>query len=472
MPTPRPSTAGRPPLRTAGILLSMGVLAVSGIGFAAASEVTGNVKQTDVFSSLTDRPASNGGTNILLVGNDDRAGISKKDKKAWKLGSKDYGSHAEPLLIVHLSDDGTVGVVSIPRDTLVDIPEYTTSTGHVVAATRQRVNAAYGIGGAPLTVQTIEKNTGVHIDHYAQIDFPGFVAMVDSLGGVPVCLKEDVNDADSGLNLTAGEHSLDGAQALAYVRARHFDASEDLGRIKRQQAFLGSVFTQVMSPAVLINPVKLISFMDAAAGSVTTDSGFDRDKMWALMAQMRGVSPSNITFQTVPIVPADGGAVAWDPVHAPGIFETLNSGDSLSDPPKTPKSASTAAAIPVVEKSPSSINVRVYNGSTISGLGTQLGKDMKAAGYSVVGVPANYAKRSETTLIRYDPRYDVSLKTLQASLPGAKVEEVKYLGSTFQVIAGTSYKGVTPISVTGASADGGSGIDGLEKPTTAADKIC
>ena len=460
---PSQSAMRRNPKRTVGIAVSAGVLVLSGIGYAAASEVTGQVRQQDVFAGMSDRPTSTGGTNILLVGNDDRTGISVADRKALHLGQADYGSHAEPLLIVHLADNGAVSVVSIPRDTLVDIPDYKTSKGTTITGHREKINSAYGIGGPTLTVQAIEKSTGVRIDHYAQIDFPGFVSTVDSLGGVQVCLKEAVNDKDSGLNLPAGPSSLDGAQALAYVRARHFDASQDLGRMKRQQAFLGSVFKKVMSPTVMLNPPRLIGFMDAAASSVTTDSGLDRSTLWKLMAQMRGVSASSISFRTAPVVDAGSGSLQWDPAKAPAVFAELNTGDELSEEPK----AKGATAPTVVQIKPSSIWVRVYNGSKVSGRGTAAAADLKAAGFLLASSAASWNVTGDQTIIEYDPRYDNSLKTVQAALPDAKTSPVTGLGRTFRIIIGNDYKGLAQIS---------SGTDTTslttDKPTTAADDPC
>lgn len=464
--SPSKKAIGRNPFLTLGIIVSAGVLVASGIGYAAASEVAGQVKQEDVFSRLTDRPTSTGGKNILLVGNDDRTGISSEDRKTLHLGQDDYGTHAEPLLIVHLADNGTVGVVSIPRDTMVEIPDYKTSTGSTIAAHRERVNTAYAIGGSTLTVETIEKNTGVRIDHYAQIDFPGFVTMVDSLGGVEVCLKDAVKDKDSGLKLPAGLSSLDGAQSLAYVRARHIDVNQDLGRMKRQQAFLGSVFKKVMSPSILLMPPRLIGFMDAAAASITTDTGLDRAAIWGLMAQMRGVSASAISFRTAPVLDGGSGSLIWDAATAPTLFAQLNTGEEVGSAPKA--GSTPVPVVPTVEVKPSSIWVRVYNGSTVSGRGTAVENDLKAGGFQVYGTATTWNSRSDQTIIQYDPRYDTSLKTLQASLPNATTVAVPGLGKTFRIIAGNNYAPLSPV----LTADGNPAEALVDQPTTAADNTC
>lgn len=465
-----PALRGKAPKRTIAIGLSAGVLAVSGIGYAAASQVTDNVNRVDVFSPLTDRASDGGGTNILLVGSDDRGTMTPEERKKLHVGQLDYGRHTDSMMIVHIADDGSVGVVSIPRDSLADIPTYTDpATGHTVSASHQKINAAYDIGGPTLAVETIEKNTGVHIDHYAEINFQGFVSMVDGLGGVPVCMKQPVDDPKSGLNLPAGETTLDGRNALAFVRARSFDPSADLGRMKRQQTFLGSLFNQATSAQVLLNPPRLIGFLKNAAGSITVDNEFSSGEMWGMIGSLRSISPSSMTFQTIPIATA-GNDVTWDQAKASELFAKLNSGDALVEQPK-----GTSAGAQAVTVAPSGVYVQFYNGSNVSGLGSKAQADMKAAGFVTVGVPANAPKQTNgKTIIQYDPRYDTSLKTVQAALPNAEIEEVHNLGKTFKVIVGSDYNGVGAITVEGVTTANppGTSAASADKPRTAADPIC
>ncbi|MEI8080793.1 MAG: LCP family protein [Actinomycetes bacterium] len=463
----RTTALGRRPLLLTATLAAALILAASGIGYATATEVTNQVKHTNVFGSVSNRPASAGGENILLVGNDDRSGLTAKERRQLHVGQDDYGSHAEPIMIVHAADDGSIGIVSIPRDSLVQIPTYVSPKGTTVPAHRAKINSAYSIGGAPLTVSTVERNTGVHIDHYAQIDFLGFVNMVDALGGVPVCFKKAVTDEKAGLNLPAGVTVLNGKQALAYVRARYLDGTSDYGRMKRQQTFLGSVFNQAMSPKVLLNPFQLMSFMNGAASSVTTDTGFDRQAIWNLAARFRGLSPSALTFTTVPTtseqVAGVGDVEVFDQPKAGEIFARLNTGKPVVDQPKATPPAE------AVEVAPANISVRVYNGSSITGLGTKAAKAFSAAGFRVVGTAQNSSARSDATVIEYDPAYDKSLKTLQAALPNATTREVEGLGGTFRLIVGPDFTTLTPVVVnTPTPAPSAS----TAKPRSAADDIC
>lgn len=469
----QPFASRRTPTRTVGIVLSAAILAASGIGYATATEVTSQIKHVDVFSLVKNRPTSDGGQNILLVGSDDRAGLSPKERRKLHVGQGDYGSHAEPIMIVHVADDGSVGVVSIPRDSLAEIPTYVTSSGSTIAAHKGKINSAFGIGGAGLTVSAIEQTTGVHIDHYAQVDFLGFVNMVNALGGVPVCFKKAVTDEKAGLKLPAGTTVLDGKQALAYVRARYIDGTSDYGRMKRQQTFIGSVFNQVMSPAVLLNPARLMSFMNGAAASVTTDTGFNQEAIWKLMAQLRGLSPSSLTFTTVPTtsqqVAGVGDVEVFDQPKSDEIFDRLNSGQRVID------KSQAAPAADTVEVAPRAISVRIYNGSSISGLGAKASKEMREAGYDVVGAPENWQGGSPQTVIEYDPSYDTSLKTLEAAFPGVQVREVEGLGKTFRLIVGPEYSGVTAVTAKSAPPVPPTAPltpDTPSAPKTAADDIC
>lgn len=453
--------------RLVGIIVAAAVLVASGVGYATASEVSGQVQRTEVFGLVSNRPANDGGQNILVVGSDDRTGLSKAERKKLHVGQDEYGRHTDSMMIVHVADDGSVGVVSIPRDSYVTIPAYTASNGKTIASTKQKINAAYSIGGPSLAVETIEQSTGVHIDHYAEINFGGFVNMVDGLGGVPICTKKPIVDKKAGLNLPAGQQTLDGTQALGYVRARYFDPSADIGRMKRQQTFMASMFKQAMSPATLLNPARLLAFLNGAAGSVTVDENFSKGDMFDLVAKMRSVNPSAISFQTIPLSddtfePGVGAVVMWDPEKSQELFNKLKTGAPLDESQQAPAGEE-------VEVAPSSISVRVLNGSTVNGQGTKVINEMRAAGYLVAGTAANAPKKTgATTVIEYDPRYDTSLKTLQAAFPDAEVKEVKGLGKTFRITVGSEFDGIKSVHVVApvAPATGG------EKPKTAADDPC
>ena len=212
------------------------------------------------------------------------------------------GRRSDTMILLHLSagsDKATL--ISLPRDSYVLIPAYKDSKGRQHPAAHNKLNAAYDLGGPALTVQTVQIATGLHIDHYVEIGFGGFVKMVDTIGGVDVCTTKALHDPESGLNLKAGTSKLDGQQALEYVRARYVDPTADLGRMKRQQAFLGSLFRTALSTQVLLNPLKLNAFLGATLSSITLDTHLTRDDLLGLATRTKGLSPSNVVFATVPL---------------------------------------------------------------------------------------------------------------------------------------------------------------------------
>ncbi|MGN6242193.1 MAG: LCP family protein [Motilibacteraceae bacterium] len=413
---------------------------------------TGRIAHVDVFGRLGGRPAAGptDAMNILLVGSDSREGLTAEQSRQLRVGTtaSAAGRRSDTMMLVHLSADRrSVLVVSLPRDSYVAIPGH----GH------NKLNAAYAFGGPSLTVQTVEQATGVHVDHYVEVGFEGFAGVVDSLGGAEVCLPRAIHDDKSHLDLAAGRHHLDGIEALKYVRTRDFDGRGDLGRIERQQAFIGSVVRQAASASTLANPLKLTRLLDAVLGSLTTDPGLGRGTMLSLATSLRNLSPSDVRFVTVPLADVDyrpgaiGSTVLWDQQAAGDLFAAL-----VQDRPvgAVPSHKAPAAGAPTVP--PGSLKVRVLNATSTAGLARRGADDLAKAGFGVVGAPANATRQGlPVSVIRYDPRWDESVKTLAAALPGARLEQAPGLGATFEVLLGASYDGVTPVHVSAPGAAAG-----------------
>ena len=219
--------------------ISIGVVLLSAISWLGLGQITSSLKRVDAFSGLNDRPEkASSAINYLLVGSDTREGMTAAELRALRVGSTRTaaGQRSDTILLVHISKarDKAV-IISLPRDTLVTVPEHTSSDGKTIAAVRAKLNASFSWGGAPLLIQVVEGQTGLRIDHYVEIGFAGFARMVDALGGIEVCTKRAINDPKSHLVLAAGIHTLDGIEALKYVRTRDFDGMGDLGRMQRQQ---------------------------------------------------------------------------------------------------------------------------------------------------------------------------------------------------------------------------------------------
>lgn len=286
-------------------------------------------------SSLDKMPASSNvaiadtaGTNWLLAGSDSREGLTKAERKELRTGKDEGSQRTDTLMVIHIDDSGKSTLVSLPRDSYVTIPAHIGLDGIAIEDRRNKINTAYSQGGAPLLVETVERNTGLHIDHYMEVGFKGIRDITDAVGGVNMCVPADVTDENSGLNLLAGCQELDGRNALAYVRMRYADPKGDLGRIERQQQFLSSVMKKVATPAVLLNPISMWKLVDAGTGSVNvgeTDTVMD---IGNLAKAMRALSNGNGTLTTVPVSETDantaaGSSVIWDDVAARELFVSL-----------------------------------------------------------------------------------------------------------------------------------------------------
>ncbi len=337
-------------------LLSVVVVLISAVIWGGFGAATSQIKRVDVFKDRTERPKVVARTAVtyLIVGSDTREGLTRAEIKALKVGSTKVaaGKRSDTMLLVHISksrDHATI--VSIPRDSFVRVPEWIDSKGKVHPPSYSKINATFGRGDAPLLVQTLESMTDLRIDHYIEVSFLGFKEMVDALGGVEICTKRKINDPKSHLVLPAGTHRLDGITALKYVRTRYFDGMGDLGRMQRQQQFIAAMIREASSAGVLLNPVKLIKFINAALGSVTTDPGLKQDDLITLAEQLRGISTKKVRTLTVPLSNENYWAkgvtasVLWDEELAPLLWEKLrNDEEVFAEPAPKPTSTDKNAA--------------------------------------------------------------------------------------------------------------------------------
>ena len=331
----------------------MSIVAVSAITWLGLGRVASSISKSDVFAGLKNRPKKeSSAVNYLIVGSDTREGLSADELKRLQVGSVKTaaGKRSDTILLVHISKkrDNAV-IISVPRDTYALIPEHKTQAGKTIPETHSKINASYNWGGAPLLIQTFENMSGVRIDHYVEINFVGFVRMVDALGGVDICTKRDINDPKSHLVLPAGDHTLDGIDSLKYVRTREFDGLGDLGRMKRQQQFVGALMRKASSAGVLLNPIKLADFVNSALSSVTIDSGLSQGDLLTLAKELRGLSTNKVRTLTIPMKDTNynpgglGSTVLWDPILAPQLFDRIKNDQSLIDMVQASPSASPSA---------------------------------------------------------------------------------------------------------------------------------
>ncbi|OIV38611.1 hypothetical protein BIV57_04995 [Mangrovactinospora gilvigrisea] len=357
MPQARRSVRGRTRRRRtrwwlAGLLTSLSVLAASCAGWTTLARLNGSVGHVDAFAGLAGRPGAGRGQDLLVVGTDDREGVSPAELRRLHAGGQSCDC-TDTMLLVHLSADRRhAAVVSIPRDSYVEIPAHRDKhTGREVPAGHGKINAAFGMGGPALAVNTVEQATGIRVDHYLQVNFLSFVSTVDALGGVTVCTPRPLVDPESGLDLAPGTHRLDGAEALRYVRARHVDGSSDLGRMSRQQQFVVQMARQAQGSGLMMDPPRLQRVVSAALRSLTADRGLTATDLVALASDLKDLRPQDITRQTVPLaavdhpVPGWGSTVLWDTAAADRLFEDLRADRTPGTGSPSPSaSASTSAS--------------------------------------------------------------------------------------------------------------------------------
>ncbi|WP_406447385.1 LCP family protein [Streptomyces sp. NBC_01613] len=430
----------------AATTLSVVVLASAGIGHAVVTSLDAGIARVDPFKDMKNRPQAGHGMNVLLVGTDGRDQISAQERHRYHLGGAPCHC-TDTIMIVHISEDRErASVVSLPRDSYAMTPARSDEkTGKQVAGHPIKLNAAYAEGGPNLTVQTVEDMTHLKIDHYLEVDFTSFMKTVDVLGGVEICTATPLKDSYTGLDLSAGTHTLTGGQALQYVRARHVDGASDLNRMKRQQRFLAALVERATSSGILLNPMKFRDVTRAVLGSVRADKGFGTDELLDLGRAMRNFSPSSSEFMTVPIgrmgyvVKGIGETLKWDTAKADRLFRSLR-----DDQPLAVHSSQPAAV--AVDVAPQQIRVQVENGTPTEGLGRRADAALAGAGFRTTRMPSNAADRTlKRTVVAYDPGWDRSAKSLAAALPGSELRPVKGLGATLKVIAGADFKDVRKV---------------------------
>ncbi|MEV7726742.1 LCP family protein [Streptomyces sp. NPDC087917] len=321
--------------------------------------------------------------NILVIGTDKRSGAGNQG-----YGDTDSVGHADTTLLFHVSKDrSNATVLSIPRDLITDIPACPTrqpdgSVKEVAGTKGTRFNNSLGQEGRDpgCTMRTVKQLTGMDISNFMMVDFNAVKTLSTAVGGVPVCLAKDVNDKDSKLNLKAGEHRLQGEQALAFVRTRHsFDNGSDLDRIKTQQQFLGSMMREMKSKETLTNPNKFVKLADAATKSLTVDQGLGSlGKLTDLASELRTIDLKNITFTTLPVLDNPNepvgrkATVVVNSAQADPLLAMIRGDVSLTEVEKKEKAAKAAAgateksrqdALLQGARSPAGdVRVDVYNG--------------------------------------------------------------------------------------------------------------
>ncbi|MCA1780681.1 MAG: LCP family protein [Dermatophilaceae bacterium] len=424
------------------LLAALLVVAVGGLGVAYAN-LSGNIDTIDLIQSVgTDRPTAvvDGPLNILVMGSDTRQGIGTDE---YGTDTAEGGAHSDTNLLVHLSADRRRAmVVSIPRDSMVPAPETCNDLRSTVAdGVVRQWNMNYNQGGPGCVIRTLEGNTDIRVDHFVVIDFAGFQEMVDALGGIEVCLPQDVSDRDAQFELAAGRHVLDGKQALGYVRVRkQIGDGSDLGRIERQQAFMSSVAQKAMSTSLLLRPDRLYGFLDAATESMTTDSELSSTALARIANSVRSIGLDKVEFVTVPteVYEKDPNRVQWTE-EADVLWESIRYDRPLTEDEPPPTTSPTVSAAPPSEPltvSPDELSVSIVNASGVSGLAAQTASALAVQGFVAMAGGNVPVGDIEGTVIRHAVANAEGARTVQAAFPGSELVEDESVGNTIVVQMG------------------------------------
>jgi LCP family protein required for cell wall assembly len=401
------------------------LIAMTGYGLYLKLDRNLNVA---AVGGLTGR-SGDGVQNILILGSQTRDGQGKG------FGYDPNTNLSDNLLLVHLDATHThATVVSIPRDTMVYEPACKSRLGNWTAPAQQQaiIDGAMNIGGPTCAVATVEHLTQIQMDHFVEFDFNSFRTMVDTLGGVEVCVPQAVNDPWSGLHLSAGKHVITGGQALAFVRTRHgVGNGSDLGRIELQQEFFSSLIQKVESQGTLDNPVKLYDIANTATQSVTVDPGLGSiSKLLSLAATMRNLHTKDVTFITMPTIvdPTDTNRLLPQEPEDDMIWQMLQTGALWHG--RLPSPAA------------SRVDVSVLNGTGIAGLAAQTAASLRRLGFHVSQI--GNAPATATTTVSYPgPAQAGDAYTLMGALPQPPAVQDRAAGPVTLTL-GTDFTGIQP----------------------------
>ncbi|MFE4635164.1 LCP family protein [Streptomyces sp. NPDC056773] len=323
-----PAPDWRKRIKIGSIVLVSGLL-VTGIGtyFWADS----NVRREVDLSKVIERPKEGDCTTYLIVGSDSREGMSAEDKKKLHTGSAE-GKRTDSMMILAKCSSGNT-MISLPRDSDVEIPSFVGSeSGKKFAGTgkRTKLNAAYAEDGPELLVRTVEFNTGLRIDHYAEIGFAGFANIVDALGGVELNIEKGFKDDKSGADFKEGTQTLNGEQSLAYVRTRYAFAESDLQRTKNQQKFLSALASQAATPTTIINPFKLYPVLGAGLDTLIVDKDMSLWDMGSMFFAMKGISGGDGVSMNMPISGQRGGNLVWDKAKVQQLVQQIQKDEKVT----------------------------------------------------------------------------------------------------------------------------------------------
>ncbi|RCW47029.1 LytR family transcriptional attenuator [Halopolyspora algeriensis] len=474
------------------IAAAVAVFVATGVGWSAKTWVDAKFREVSALdphsAAIRNSQMQTGDLNFLLVGSDTRAG-AEADDSAGTVKSHP-GARSDTTMVAHIpADRDRILIVSFPRDLEIDRPtcrEWDAKTGdysdnRLPAVNNVKFNTAYAVGGPKCTTKVVQQISGLSITNFLGINFRGFQAMVNAVGGVRICSTMPIVDSVLGTILPeAGRHTLNGQQALQYVRARHVagDPTADYGRMERQQLFLSALLRKAMSAQVLLDPGKLTDFVNAVTSN-TFGENIGTDQLIGLGRSLQGLEPGKVTFITVPTTGEanENGNEELRESDADALFraiiedtpiaphqqdsgteqsETASSARSAGTDPMTQDSlsdeaASTAPALaasagsgalrvfPAQATQPPDVAIKVFNTTDRAGLAGRTRDKLQQVGYTVTGV-GDMEQTVERTVIRHSADNAEAARILATSIPGATLVEDASAGEVLRLELGTGYE--------------------------------
>jgi len=400
----------------------VGVLvAGSLVAYGKYRSIWDSIKRVDVAGLIGPQPKKyTNAENILVLGTDTRVnqdGIG---------GNSSVGCGcSDTVMLLHISPGRhRVTVMSVPRETMVPVMACAASDGtpgqQADPNAVELINAALSAGGPACAWKVFATVTGIHIDHFVELDFTGFEKVIDDLGGVNICLPFPVDIPQSGLHLTKGEHHVWGTQALAFWRTREgLGFGSDTQRILRDQYLMVALVQGIEKSRLLGSPSKVLKVVTDTTDALTTDTGLDQNAMLAIADSLKGIKSPDVSFVTAPNVPypQNDADVVFQHPQADELFNAIAHDSTLPSAAKGKKSKKSSPT-PALDATPSQVKIQVENGSGQQGAAGQAQSDLIAKGFDVVGTGnANNYQYSSSVIEYASPSDLTAVNTLKALLP-------------------------------------------------------
>jgi LCP family protein required for cell wall assembly len=463
-------------------LLALVLVAGSLTIYAKYREVWDSITKVDVSQDLRSSslpPPDPNALNLLLIGSDSRSGENGVIGGSTGIS----GARSDTVMLVHIAPgERQVDVISFPRDTVVPIlnctPEDGTTGQTAQPGQVEQLNATFAYGGPGCLWETLEQQTGIHINDFVELTFVGFEQAINALGGVEVCLPETVHDPMSGLNLGAGRHHIWGGQALEFWRTREdLGEGDDLQRIQRDQFLMASLLQGIEHSGLLSSPGKMLSVLDALTSNrnITVDDQLTLGQMLRIGEDLRGISTESVQFVTSPYTTYEPNPnwVQWEQPQAQDLFAAVAHDTSLPKshvkakkgqkarhgkkagsqptPSPTAQPSPTVQPSPTASVQPSQVQVAVYNGSTTSNLATTTSAALTARGFDVIGQPLDAASDTYTdSVIQYASSADLAKAQFLAQEVGPSGDvqlqlDPQLTAGTMNLILGSTFSALQPV---------------------------